>query len=192
MDASQHPNICSLVLRRDPQKWSALISFMHVEHTEWERRSGLCCMRGLRTFSGNFHTILHSENWSELNCSWHYFALTMATELCEGQNYKLFTATFQAGRGDFLILKRPSQQKQKYHFNNSLSGVVFTLVWLVWRHFFLTDVFTSSSFLPLSLCLLPRCGNECQTNNVSYLEARTRQELIVRSELKYHVVWRGI
>lgn len=132
------------------------------------------------------------KNWSELNCGWHYFKLTMAAMLREGQNSKLFTATFQADRGDFLILKRPSQQKQKHHFNNSLSEVVFTLVWLVWHHFLLTDVFTSSSFLPLSICLLASCGNECQTNNVSYLEARTRQEVIVCSELKYHGVWRGI
>lgn len=77
----------------------------------------------------------------------------------------------------FNTQKTISTKTKRHHVNNSLSEVVFTLVWLVWHNFLYKDMFTPSSFLLQSLPLRPSCGNECQASNVSYLEARTRQAL---------------
>lgn len=73
-----------------------------------------------------FPTVKTSHNLNSF-----YLTLIQADHghwLREGRNSKLLTATFQADRGNFLVLKRPSQQKQNHLFNHSPSEIVFILV----------------------------------------------------------------
>lgn len=132
---------------------------------------------GLRAFSGRFYKNFHCEKGSQfiqtgINLSWP------RPPCCVKDKTLFFLQPPLKLTVDFLILKRPSQQKQKHHFNKSLSEVVFTLGLTSDTPF---PPHRRVYFLLIPPSILfpsfpPSCSNECQTSNVSYLEAGTHVE----------------
>lgn len=117
----------------------------------WNGSEELCCRSG-----GHFRTpFSHRENWSPLEFIVTDINSRRPQPPCavKDKTTNFLQPPSELTGVTFWYSKDHFQQKQKHHFNNSLSGAVFTLGWLVWHHFFLTDVFTSpphSSLYPFT------------------------------------------